>query len=343
MFRFENPEYLYFLFIIPILVLLFVFLRIRRKKRLQRIGELSLIGQLMTGTSFWRPVIKFSLCLLALTSLIIMQARPQLGLEIETDQRSGIELMVALDVSNSMLATDVSPNRLDKAKMMVSNIADKLHNDKIGLIVFAGDAFIQLPITSDMVSAKMFLDAINPSMIATQGTNIGDALQLAMNSFTQQKHVQRAVVIITDGEDHEGKAEEMAAQAAKNGVRVFVLGIGSAKGATIPVSGGKEYLRDRQGNIVVTKLNTAMCKNIAAKGKGVFIQVDNSSIAQDRLYYELNKLEKQELGSVSFSNYAEQFQILAWVALVLLILDVLVDEKKNPRFSRFKLFHGNEK
>ncbi len=343
MFRFENPEYLYFLFIIPVLALLFIFLRRQRKKRLRQIGELNLINQLMDGTSFWRPVIKFSLCLLALASLIIMQARPQLGLEIETDQRNGIELMVALDISNSMLATDVSPNRLDKAKMLVSNISDKLHNDKVGLIVFAGDAFIQLPITSDIVSAKMFLDAINPSMIATQGTNIGDALQLAMNSFTKQKHVQRASVIITDGEDHEGKAEEMAAQAAKNGIRVFVLGIGSDKGSTIPISGGKDYLRDRQGNIVVTKLNPAMCKKIASQGKGTYIHVDNSNIAQDRLYYELNKLEKQDLGSVSFSNYAEQFQILAWIALLLLVIDIIIDEKKNPRFSRFKLFHGNEK
>ena len=343
MFRFENPEYLYFLLVIPVLALLFLFLRRQRKKRLKLIGELNLISQLMDGTSFWRPIIKFTLCLLALASLIIMQARPQLGLEVETDQRNGIELMVALDISNSMLATDVSPNRLDKAKMLVSNISDKLRNDKIGLIVFAGDAFIQLPITSDMVSAKMFLDAINPSMIATQGTNIGDALQLAMNSFTKQKHVERAIVIITDGEDHEGKAEEMAAQAAKNGIHVFVLGIGSEKGATIPVSGGKDYLRDRQGNIVVTKLNPAMCKNIASQGKGVFIQVDNSNIAQDRLYYELNRLEKQDLGSVSFSSYAEQFQILAWIALILLVLDILIDEKRNPRFSRFKLFHGNGK
>lgn len=343
MFRFENPDYLYILIVIPVLVLLYIGLYFQRKKRIKLLGEYALIGQLMTGTSFWRPIIKFALLMLALACLIIMQARPQLGLELETDERKGIELMVALDISNSMMATDVAPNRLEKAKNLVSNISDKLKNDKVGLIVFAGDAFIQLPITSDLVSARMFLDAINPSMIATQGTNIGDALQLAMNSFTKQKNVQRAILIITDGEDHEGKAEEMAAEAAKNGVRVFVLGIGSEKGSTIPIEGGRDYLRDRSGNVVVTKLNTEMCKQVATAGKGVFIHVDNSNIAQDRLYYELNKMEKQDLGAVSYSNYAEHFKIFAWIALILLMLELLIDEKKNPLFGKIKLFKNNEK
>lgn len=343
MFRFENPEYLYFLLVIPLLVLLFVFLRFQRRQRLRRLGDYALVSQLTAGVSTMRPIVKFIICLLALASLIIMQARPQMGLKIETDQRSGIEMMVALDVSNSMLATDISPNRMERAKMVVSNIADKLTNDKVGLIVFAGDAFIQLPITSDIVSAKMFLDAIGPSMIATQGTNISDAIQLAMNSFTAQKHVARAIVIITDGEDHEGKAEKMAADAADKGYHVYVMGIGSVKGSTIPLPGNGGSLRDKQGNVVVTKLNPEMCRRIASKGKGVFIQVDNSVLAQDRLYYELNKLQKQDLGTTSFSEYAEQFQIFAWIALFLLLLDTFLDERKNPRWSRFKIFRNNEK
>ena len=342
MFQFESPQYLYFLLVIPLLILLFILLRYQRRKRMKRIGELTLINQLTIGVSVRRPIFKFVLCLLALTSIIIMQARPQMGLKIETNQHKGIELMIALDVSNSMLATDVSPNRLDKAKMMVSNIANKLSNDKVGLIVFAGDAYIQMPITSDIVSAQMFLDAINPSMVSTQGTNISDAIQLAMNSFTNQKHVQRAIVIITDGEDHEGKAEDMAAEAAKNGIHIFALGIGTTKGSTIPTS-NHDNLRDNHGNIVVTKLNPDICKKIASEGKGVFIQVDNSNIAQDRLYYELNKLEKQELGTTTFSEYDEQFQIFAWIALVLLIIDILIDEKKNPRLSRFNIFRKDEK
>jgi Ca-activated chloride channel family protein len=340
MFRFENPEYLYFLIAIPIFVLLYIYTRILRRKRLKRLGDVRLIAKLMPDVSCRRPLIKFLLCLLALTSLIIMVARPQMGLKMETNEHKGIELMVALDVSNSMLAADVTPDRMDKAKMLVSNIADKLTNDKIGLVVFAGDAFIQMPITSDFVSAKMFLDAISPNMIGTQGTNISDAVRMCANSFTNQKHVQRAIIIITDGEDHEGDAEAAAADAAKKGIKVFVLGIGSAKGATIPYNEG--YLKDRQGNVVVTRLNENMCQRIASAGKGVYIHVDNSNIAQDRLYYELNKMEKQDLGATSYSDYDEQFQIFAWIALLLLVLEITILEKKNPYFRRFKIFKDND-
>lgn len=343
MFRFENPEYLYFLIALPIIVLLFVIWRYQRKKRLERLGDLSLLQPLMDGVSFWRPLVKLILCLLALASLIVMEARPQMGIKIETDQRKGIEMMVALDVSNSMMATDVAPNRLDKAKMLISRISDKLSNNKVGLIVFAGDAFIQLPITSDIVSAKMFLDAINPSMVATQGTNIGDAIELSINSFTKQKNVERAIVVITDGEDHEGRAEDMALEASKKGIHVYVLGIGDEKGSTIPVNNGRDYLRDKEGNVVITRLNPEMCQKIAEKGKGTYIHVDNSNIAQDQLYYELNKLEKQELGTASFSEYDEQFMVFAWIAMVLLIIDLCIDEKKNPKLSRIKLFRSNDK
>lgn len=341
MFRFENPEYLYFLIAIPVLILLYVYQRYLRKKRLKRLGDLQLLKQLMPDVSNKRPLLKLILALLALCALIVMMARPQMGLKIETNEHKGIELMVALDVSNSMLANDVQPSRMEKAKMLVSNISDKLTDDKIGLIVFAGDAFIQMPITSDFVSAKMFLDAISPNMIGTQGTNIGDAIRLAENSFTTQKHVQRAVIIITDGEDHEGQAEAMASDAAKKGISVYVLGIGSTKGATIPYNGG--YLKDKQGNVVVTRLNEDMCKKIAAAGKGTYIHVDNSNIAQDRLYYELNKLEKKELGSTSFSEYNEQFQIFAWIALILLVVELAIFEKKNPFFRRFKIFKDHDK
>lgn len=341
MFRFENPEYFYFLIAVPVIILLYVYQRILRKKRLKRLGELRLLKELMPDVSGKRPLLKLTLALLALCALIVMMARPQMGLKIETNDHKGIELMVALDVSNSMLATDVRPNRMDKAKMLVSNISDKLTNDKIGLIVFAGDAFIQMPITSDFVSAKMFLDAISPNMIGTQGTNIGEAIRLATNSFTNQKHVQRAIVIITDGEDHEGNAESLAADAAKKGISVYILGIGSVKGSTIPYNGG--YLKDKQGNVVVTRLNEEMCKKIAAAGKGSYIHVDNSNIAQDRLYYELNKLEKKGLGSTSFSEYNEQFQIFAWIALILLIIELAIFEKKNPFFRRFKIFKDHDK
>jgi Ca-activated chloride channel family protein len=301
------------------------------------LGDLPLLKALMPDLSRWRVLVKFILCLLALIVLIITLARPQMGLKTVSEERRGIEVMVALDVSNSMLAEDVSPNRLEKAKMLISRMADKMSNDKIGLIVFAGDAFIQLPITSDFVSAKMFLDAISPEMVGTQGTNIGEAIRLAMNSFTTQEGVTRAVMVLTDGEDHEGEAESMAAEVAKAGMHLYMLGIGSEKGAKIPYNGG--FLKDNSGNEVVTMVNTSMCEQLASLGKGAYIHVDNSSVAQDQLLYEINKLEKQNLGATSYSEYNEQFMWFAWLALLLLVFDTLILEKRNPWFSRIKIFN----
>lgn len=342
MFRFANPEYLYLLIIIPILCLLFIYARILRKKNLKKIGEEGLLKGLMPDVSVKRPIIKFVLLILAFASLVLMMARPQMGMKVETNEHRGIEMVVAVDVSNSMIATDVAPNRLEKVKFLVSNIADKMKDDKVALVVFAGQAFIQLPITNDFVSAKMFLDAISPKMVSTQGTNIAEAIKLSLGCFTNQKNVERAIVIITDGEDHEGGAEEMAKEAAKKGVHVYVLGIGSAKGSTIPASDGG-VMRDKQGNVVITKLNEQMCSSVAQAGKGVYIHVDNSNIAQDRFYYELNKLEKHDMGSTSFSDYAEQFQLFALLALVLLLLDVLLLDKKNDFVKHFKNFRNNGK
>ncbi len=337
MFRFESPQYLYILVVIPILVLLYVVWRFQRRRRLKKLGDLPLLKALMPDLSRWRVLVKFILCLLALIVLIITLARPQMGLKTVSEERRGIEVMVALDVSNSMLAEDVSPNRLEKAKMLISRMADKMSNDKIGLIVFAGDAFIQLPITSDFVSAKMFLDAISPEMVGTQGTNIGEAIRLAMNSFTTQEGVTRAVMVLTDGEDHEGEAESMAAEVAKAGMHLYMLGIGSEKGAKIPYNGG--FLKDNSGNEVVTMVNTSMCEQLASLGKGAYIHVDNSSVAQDQLLYEINKLEKQNLGATSYSEYNEQFMWFAWLALLLLVFDTLILEKRNPWFSRIKIFN----
>lgn len=342
MFRFANPEYLYILIVIPFLCLLFLQGRYSRKKKIKKLGNKNLLKGLMPDVSIKRPILKFILLIMSLISLILMVARPQMGMKVETNEHNGIEMVVALDVSNSMMATDVSPNRMDKAKMLISNIADKLTNNKIALVVFAGQAFVQLPITSDFVSAKMFLDAISPNMVASQGTNISEAMRISLNCFTNQKNIERAIVIITDGEDHEGRAEEMATEAIKKGVHVYVLGIGDPKGSTIPVGGGN-FLRDKQGNIVITKLNADMCNRIATVGKGTYIHVDNSNIAQDRLYYELNKLEKHNMGTTSFSDYAEQFQIFVIFAMLLLIFDILILDKKSEFFKRFKILKNDEK
>lgn len=279
-------------------------------------------------TSKRRGWIKFVLVELVLLLLILIIARPQVGSRIATNkEREGIETIIALDISNSMLAEDVAPSRLEKSKLLVENLMNKFSEDKIGLIVFAGDAFVQLPITSDYVSAKMFLDNINPSLIGTQGTDIGKALQLSMNSFTPNSKVGKAIILITDGEDNEGGAEEMAKQAQSKGIRVFILGVGSTEGATIPMSDGSE-LKTSNGEVVKTRLNEEMCKQIATAGHGVYLHVTNSSMADAVLGRELNKLQKGKINNVVYSDFDEQFQALALLVVILLIIDVLLFERK---------------
>jgi len=338
MFRFEDPIYLYLLVLIPVLALIrFVGYR-RRRQRLRRFGDPRLLRQLMPDVSRWRPVVKFWLLQSALALLIIMLARPQMGTKISHEKRTGIETIIAMDISNSMLAEDVSPSRLDRSKMIVENLVDKFSNDKIGLIVFAGDAFVQLPITSDYVSAKMFLSNIDPSMIATQGTDIAGAIEMARHSFTQDQEVGKAIVIITDGEDHEGGALEAAKAAREAGMHVYVLGVGSTQGAPIPVPGTGDYMQDNTGTTVMSALNEQMCREVAQAGGGAFIHVENNSRAQDLLDAELDKLSKKEIDSTVYSDFDEQFIAFAILALLLLVVEVCILESKNPLLKNVSLF-----
>ena len=337
MFRFEDPIYLYLLAVIPVLVIIRLLMVHQQKKRLRRFGDLDLVRQLMPDVSRFRPAVKFYLLLAALALLIVLVARPQFGTKISHEKRTGIETIIAMDVSNSMLAEDVAPSRLDRSKMMVENLVDHFTNDKIGLIVFAGDAFIQLPITSDYVSAKMFLSSISPSMIATQGTDIAAAINMAVNSFTQQEGVGKAIIVITDGEDHEGRAIEAAKDAKSRGMRVYVLGVGSPNGAPIPIGDG-EYLKDNTGQTVMTGLNEQMCRELAQAGGGAYIHVDNNSNAQQQLDTELDKLAKKEIESTIYSDYDEQFQAVGIIVLLLLILEICILEVKNPLLRRISLF-----
>lgn len=338
MFRFEDPVYLYLLVLIPILALVRFVTSRNRKKRLRRFGNLSLVKELMPDVSRWRPLVKFWLLQAALSLIIIMLARPQMGTKISHEKRTGIETIIAMDISNSMLAEDIVPSRLDRSKMIVENLVDKFSNDKIGLIVFAGDAFVQLPITSDYVSAKMFLSNIDPSMIATQGTDIAGAIDMATHSFTQDKEVGKAVIIITDGEDHEGGALEAAKAAKSAGMRVYVLGVGSTQGAPIPVPGTGDYMKDNTGNTVMSALNEQMCREVAQAGGGAFIHVENNSRAQDQLDAELDKLSKKEIDSTVYSDFDEQFMAFAILALLLLIAEICILESKNPLFQHVSLF-----
>ena len=338
MFRFEDPIYLYLLVLIPILALVrFVSYR-NQKKRLRKFGDPALLKALMPDVSRFRPSVKFWILEGALALLIVMLARPQMGTKINHEKRVGIETIIAMDISNSMRAEDIVPSRLDRSKMMVENLVDHFSNDKIGLIVFAGDAFVQLPITSDYVSAKMFLSSIDPSMIATQGTDIATAIDMATHSFTQEEGIGKAIVVITDGEDHEGGAVEAAQAAKDNGMRVYVLGVGSVNGAPVPIPGTGDYMKDNSGNTVMSALNEDMCKQVAQAGGGAYIHVENNSAAQEQLDNELDKLAKKETTTTIYSEFDEQFQAFGILALLLLILEVCVMESKNPLFKGIKLF-----
>ena len=338
MFRFEHPQYLYVLIVIPVLVVLHYYTNYRRRCRLRTFGDPEVLAPLMPDVSVLRREIKTWAMLVALALCVFTLARPQFGLRVDKRKRQGIEAIIALDISNSMLAQDVTPSRLDKAKMLVSSIVDKMTDDKIGLIVYAGEAYTQLPITSDYVSAKMFLETISPALITTQGTDIKQAIELAQRSFTESSQSSKAIFVITDGEDNEGGAVEAARQAAQQGIKVFVLGVGSPQGSPIPQPSGSGYILDNTGNVVVSKLNEQMCNEIASAGNGSYIYVDNSSNAQKQLSEYVDKLAKTEIDSMIFSEYDEQFQAVALLALLALLIDMLLTERRNPRLRRIHLF-----
>lgn len=341
MFRFEDPIYLWLLLLVPVLVLVALLGHRKRKKQLKAFGDPELLKDLMPDVSAYRPWVKLGLAVFAFALLVVMLARPQMGTKITHEKRNGIEAVIAIDVSNSMMAQDVVPSRLEKSKLLIENLVDHFTHDRIGLVVFAGDAFVQLPITTDYVSAKMFLQNIDPSLVATQGTDIAKALNLSMRSFSQQKDIGKAVIVITDGEDHEGGALEAAKAANDKGVRVFILGIGSTKGSPIPLQEGG-YLTDRNGQTVLTALNETMCKEIAQAGKGTYIHVDNTNDAQEKLNDELAKLQRADTQAVIYSEYGEQFQAVCIIVIILLIAEILILDIKNPKLRNIHLF-GSKK
>ena len=310
----------------------------QKKRAIKKYGNPELLAELMPEVSRGRQRLKFWLLFGAVTMVIFVIAGPQFGSKLETVKRQGVEIMVCLDVSNSMLAEDVSPNRLEKAKQMLSKLTDGFSDDKMGLIVFAGDAFTQLPITSDYISAKMFLSSINPSMVSTQGTAIGAAINLALRSFTPSETSDKTIILITDGENHEDDAVKAAAAAAEKNIHVNIVGMGDPKGSPIPIAGANNYMKDKDGNVVITKLNEQMCQEIVAAGHGMYVRADNTNSAQKALQKEIDKMNKSELDSKVYSEYNEQFQTLAWIALILLIAEFFILERKNRVFRKVKLF-----
>ena len=336
MFQFASPQYLYGLLLLPFLVLLFLRSQWTARRRESRFGRRQVLKSLVPGRSTTRPVVKFVLLCLSVVLGILLLARPQYGTSTVSEKRKGIEAIIAFDVSQSMLARDVQPSRIERSKLLVSTLIDRMENDKVGLVVFAGEAFPQLPITNDFVSAQLFLDNISTDAVSLQGTNLAAAITLADKSFTQDKKVGKAIIVITDGEDHEPGAKEAAMAAAKAGRHVYVLGVGSRAGAEIPTANGP--LRDRSGAVVKTALNEAACRELAAAGNGAYIHIDGSNVAQDQLQAQLRKLQQTDSGIVSDGSLNEQFQAVALLLFLVLLIELLLFEKQNAFFSRFRLF-----
>ncbi len=340
MLRFGNSGYLWWLVIIPVLSFLFIWSRIARKRALRQFGNLEIINTLMPFASKHRPWFKFLVLMLALAFIILGMSRPQYGSKLKKVKREGIELVIALDVSNSMLAEDIQPNRLDRSKLAISRLVDKLKDDKIGLIVFAGDAYIQLPITTDYNSAKLFLNAVNTQIVPKQGTAIGAAINLAMQSFTPGSKAAKAIIVITDGENHEDDAIAAAKEAVDKGVIVHTIGMGLPQGSPIPVlrGGQKEYLKDNQGNVVITKLDETMLEKIAVAGEGIYVRANNAQDGLNTLFDEINKLQKTEMEALVYSDYEDQFQYFFAIGMILILLELFILERKNRYLKDIKLF-----
>ena len=337
MFRFANPTYLYLLILIPILIVAYILLWRQMRKNMLKFGEAYLVSMLTPEASSMRKNVKFVLLMIALGLLIVILARPQFGMRNEEVKRSGIEVIIAVDVSNSMLCEDIKPSRLEKSKMIVSKLIDQFEEDRVGLVAFAGSAVTLLPVTSDYVSAKMFLNQLSPTMVSVQGTNISDAINKASNGFSSKKSVGHALILITDAEDHEAGAVEAAKSAKDKGQNIFVMSVGTTNGGAIPMGGG-EYKKDLSGNTVITKLNEEVGKEIAKAGNGVYIHVDQADQAQAILEREIGKMQKEDMVSSLYSEYDEQFIAVAILLLLVIVAEVCIMEKKNPLFRHFRLF-----
>lgn len=337
MFRFENPHFLYALLALPLMLLFFLLVRQIKKNALKRFGENQLMLRLLPFLSWKRQSFKFILFSMAWMLLVIAAANPQLGSKLAKVQHKGIDLMICLDVSNSMLAQDITPNRLENAKLAISKLIDNLEGDRIGIVIFAGQAYLQLPITNDYAAAKLFLLTIRPELVPKQGTAIAQALMFAESSFLKDK-TNKAVIVITDGEDHEGSAIEQAKSLAEKNIRVFTVGIGSPEGSPIPDGNGNSYKRDFEGNVVVTKLNETILQQIASAGSGIYIRSKSTQASLKKVLEETNKIEKTEFDTKLYSDFENRFHYFVWAAFLLLVLEVMLSERKSKWLSNIKIF-----
>lgn len=329
---FANDFYLWFLLLVPFIPVVYGVVRFFRRRSLRKLGDEALVSDLMPSYSPVKGWIRIILFAVAFFFFIIGLARPQVGAKLSERKTKGSEIMICLDVSNSMLAQDYSPNRLERAKLAISRMTDKLQEDRIGLIVFAGSSFVQLPITADYISAKMFLSSVDTKSVPVQGTAIGDAILTAAKSFSLQSEKSRAIVVITDGENHEDDPVDAARQAAELGIRVYTIGIGSQHGQPIPMDG--ELMKDKDGNIVVTRLDEEILKQVAKAGNGAYVHAGNDEFGLNPIIEDLRRLEDEEFNSVVFEEYDEQYMYFFAIALVLFVIEMLIGERR----ARKRLF-----
>ncbi len=346
MIKFANIEYFWFLLIALLFIVLYFLYNSWIKRSINKFGNKKQLEGLMPGISNLKPVYKFTLVKLGLIFIVIGLADPQVGSKLEKIKREGIDLMLVLDVSNSMMAEDIKPNRLERSKMAISNLVDQLEGDRIGIIIFAGHAYKQLPLTTDYSAAKLFLSAVDTKIVPTQGTAIGEAIEMASYSFDEEEH-NKAIIVITDGENHEDDAVSEATKANDNGIKVFTIGMGLPDGAPIPIynSYGNRtgFKKDRQGKTVVTKLNEDMLRQIAAAGEGAYARANNGSTGLRKIFDEISQIEKKEIETKQFTDYEHRFQIFIFIALLILILELLINNKKSRWASKFDFFGKTEK
>ena len=331
---FGDWKFLYLLLLVPVFIIGYGVLRALRARKVKQFGDPALVEQLMPSRSRSKGWVRIVLFSLAFAFFVIGLARPRTGARLAERKTRGAEIIVALDVSNSMLAKDYSPNRLERAKLSIARLTDKLQDDRIGLVIFAGTSFVQLPVTTDYVSAKMFLNSIDTESIPVQGTAIGDAILLSIKSFSAQSEKSRVIIVISDGENHEDDAVGAAKQAAELGIKVYTIGVGSAEGQPIPMNG--ELMKDRDGNIVVTKLNEQMLRDIARAGGGAYIHAGGEEFGLNPIIQDIRRMEDEEFGSVVFEEYDEQYMYFFGAALLLFVIEMLIGERK-PRRKLFQV------
>lgn len=341
MVKFENSDYLYLLFAVLPMLAVFVYFIFWRKRAIAKIGQSPLVARLMPEKPKGKHYVKFILMIVAFAAITIALANPQIGTKYEKVKRQGIDVIVAIDVSNSMLAEDIKPNRLERAKLLVSRLIDKMQNDRIGLIVFAGNAYLQMPLTVDHAAGKLFLSTINTGMVPTQGTAISDAIHLSINAFGQEEKKYKTLIIITDGEDHEEGALEAVEAAIREGVVIHTVGVGSPAGAPLPVYKNNvqiDFKRDQSGNIVLSKLNETILQQVAVKGNGEYFKLSSGSEEVNQLLSKISTMEKKEIDERVFSDYEDQFQYFIAFALLLLTLEFFLSERKSIWIRKWSVF-----